>query len=78
MSFWEGIKAGTFTLPANQSNVAVTFPDPFPPNQTYVIICTPNYQTAFWMTSVTSTGFTFNAGTTNAYDQTMNYFAYME
>jgi len=62
--------AFTFTLPGNDSSVAVTFPKAF--NDTPVcVVCTPGWQTSFWITGLTKTGFTFNVGSTNAYDQTI-------
>ena len=78
MSSFNRVKAFTFTLPASASNVAVTYADAFPANKTYVVICTPEYTTANFVTVSTKTGFTFNVGTTNGYDQTINCFAYME
>lgn len=78
MAFWTRIKVGTATLLANDSSVVVTFPDAFPPNQTYVVVCTPPYSTSFWVTSKSATGFTFNVGTTDVSNQTINYMAYME
>jgi hypothetical protein len=60
----------TFTLGASASSVAVTFTTAFAAAP--IIICTPPYQTSFWLTSQSATGFTFNVGTTNAYAQTIN------
>jgi len=72
----EGIQiyenAFVFTLTATNSSVAVTFPTAFAGGVTPVVICTPPYQTSFWITNITNTGFTFNVGTTNAYNQTIN------
>ncbi len=64
--------AFTFTLDASASTDVVTFPTAFAGGVTPVVICTPPYQTSFWITSITNTGFTFNVGTTNAYAQTIN------
>jgi hypothetical protein len=62
----------TFSLTASASNVSVTFPVAFAVGITPVVVCTPPYQTSFWVTSISNTGFTFNVGTTNGYAQTIN------
>jgi len=64
--------AFTFTLTAGQSTASVSFPTAFTAASTPVVVCTPPYTTSFWITSITNTGFTFNVGTTNAYNQTIN------
>jgi hypothetical protein len=69
--------AFVFTLTASASSVAVTFPVAFPASTTPVVVCTPPYSTSFWVTSITNTGFTFNVGTTNAYNQTINGMAFL-
>lgn len=63
--------AFTFSLTASASSEAVTFPTSFAGGVTPVVVCTPGYQTSFWVTSISNTGFTFNVGTTNAYAQTI-------
>jgi hypothetical protein len=62
--------AFNFTLTASASSVAVTFPVAF--DVAPVVVCTPPYQTSFWVTSITTTGFTLNVGTTNGYNTTWN------
>ena len=64
--------AFTFTLNASSSTATVTYPVAFKAGTTPVVVCTPPYQTSFWITAITATGFTFNIGTTNGYAQTIN------
>ena len=64
--------AFTFTLDADASTDVVTFPTAFGGGVTHVVICTPPYQSSFWVTGISNTGFTFNVGTTNGYAQTIN------
>jgi len=63
--------AFVFTLTAGSSNVAVAYPTAFAGGVIPVVICTPPYQTSFWITNITNTGFTFNVGTTNIYNQSI-------
>jgi len=63
--------AFTFTLNAGASTASVTFPSAFTSGVTPIVVCTPPYQTSFWVTNITNTGFTFNVGTTNIYAQTI-------
>jgi len=71
-----GSTAGTFTLPANSSSTTVTFSKAFPSGVTPVVVCTPDYQTSFWVSSITATSFVFNVGTTSSYDQTIQFWAF--
>jgi len=64
--------AFTFTLDADASTDAVTFPTAFGAGVTPVVVCTPPYTTSFWITNISNTGFTFNVGTTDGYAQTIN------
>jgi hypothetical protein len=66
------VNAFQFTLDANASTDAVTFPKALYGGGTIVVVCTPPYQTSFWITNVTATGFTFNVGTTSGYAQLIN------
>jgi len=53
------------------NNLAVAYPTAFAGGVIPVVICTPPYQTSFWITNITNTGFTFNVGTTNIYNQSI-------
>jgi hypothetical protein len=65
--------AFVFTLLATNTTVAVTFPIAFAGGVTPVVVCTPSYQTSFWVTSISNTGFTFNVGTADStYNQSIN------
>ena len=66
------LQAFTFTLLSTTTSVDVTFPDAYAGGVTPIVVCTPPYQTSFWVTSITNTGFTFNVGTTSGYAQTIN------
>ncbi len=70
--------ASTATLLANNASVAVTFPTAFAGGVTPVVVATPPYQTSFWISGISNTGFTFNVGTTNGYNQTIMYIAMEE
>lgn len=74
MSF-KPIKTGTGTVTAAASTKAITFTSPYATGSAPKVVCTPSYQTSFWVTSVTNTGFTFNVGTTSAYDQDFHWHA---
>ncbi|MHC4703449.1 MAG: hypothetical protein ACYTFQ_23020 [Planctomycetota bacterium] len=65
----------SFTLPASQSSVAVTFPEAFPAGVTPIVVCDIPYATSHWNTNKTNTGFTFHVGTTDTYAQTIDCFA---
>jgi len=65
----------SFTLPASQSSVAVTFPKAFASGVTPVVICDVPYATSHWNTNKSNTGFTFHVGTTDIYPQTIDCFA---
>ena len=67
----------TGTLLANASSLAVTLDHSFA-DANYVVSVDVPYQTSFWITSKTSTGFTLNVGTTNAYAQTINFWIFHE
>ena len=71
-----GYQFFTFILPANSSYVNVSFPTAYPSGVTPVVVVTPPYATSFWVTLRTNTGFRFNVGTTNAYDQVINCIAW--
>jgi hypothetical protein len=64
-------QAFTFTLDANSNTDSVTYPVAYGNGVVPVVVCNPPYQTSFWITNVNNTGFTFNVGTTNGYNQTI-------
>ncbi|MBI3320357.1 MAG: hypothetical protein HYZ89_07225 [Candidatus Omnitrophica bacterium] len=64
-------KNGQVTLPAGQSSVAVTFQRAFAGGVSHGVKVEVPYQTSWWITNKTTSGFTINVGTTNVYDQTL-------
>lgn len=70
--------AFTFLLPSSSYSVQVNFPVAFPAGTTPVVVCTPMYQTSFWVTDITHTGFTFHVGTPDyGYGQTVQCHAFL-
>lgn len=67
----------TVVLPATQSSVAVTLDHLFS-DTAYIVKVEPPYQTSFWVTSKTTTGFTLNVGTTNLANQTFSLILFRE
>jgi len=57
---------------ASGSSVVVTLDHAFP-DVNYAVSVDPPYQTSFWITSKSGTGFTLNVGTTSAYNQTFGF-----
>jgi hypothetical protein len=55
--------AFTVEIPANAGSVIVQFPAPFPSSSSPIVICTPSYQTSFWITEITNSQFVINLGT---------------
>lgn len=64
--------AGRATLLANASSIAVAF-DVAQADTNYSISVCPPYQTSFWITSKAVGGFTINVGTTNGYNQVIDW-----
>lgn len=60
------------TLLANSNSVGVTLDHSFP-SANYAVSVEIPYQTSWWITNKTGSGFTLNVGTQNGYDQTINF-----